>query len=263
MNLSVTRYEFYRNPEGGTLRYTESFPPEDHTDHAVCNCTRNVTDRPTTDPDQVSQSVAWAGEIGPYKAEVHLNRNSLYSEVSYPQFTLRWPGNPDSEEGRKQNHAYFWWSKDRLDVEVTGTGDSYVDCSFGRVHFGNQVDTSRLMNGHSPSRIIDLSAFRPEDVWAHECSFGWESVVHLADGPEKDRWREARQDANRIAGIVRRLNSFVAPVSEVYKKVEQRTELAALLDESFLWYVKVLDGLKTTEMYRASQQAYRETHKKG
>lgn len=250
MNLQLDRYSFWHTRKG-TLRHAEHSPPKADHEHQVCNCTKHVTERPEGEPDQIQPSVEWTAQMGKYRVRVTTGAGQVH-------FTLRWTRDvprvtrwgTDTED-----HAYFWFNPEKchLQVEITGTGDNdEIDCSFGSVRFGNRADTSTLFNGHSPSRIVDLTQIAPEAVWAHDCSWGHEAMDFVTE-PEAAEWRRQFERAVLIRDTVGKYELRTTPLDELRQHLLDEAALAALIDEGFLYLVRMAETFTTTGLYRVTK----------
>lgn len=263
--VRAERYSFYRTPKG-TLRYAEHSPEMFHPDKQLCNCTKNVCERPPGDPNSVQQFIYFEQALGRYAFKLSLDYKG------FPWFTYRWDGPTtgwkfkhslmERESGKSQ--AYFMLDvnghKGNINVQVDLPGYGRTDCFFGHIYFGNQADISTIMNGHSPSRIVDLKKVPDDQIWAHSCNFGHEAVSPFRKSTETEQWWEVKRAVDAISHSAAAYNQDLASSVDGIR-------LQVLDDDPMLnrvamvsdWFVKVLDNLKTTEMFRACDEVYRKT----
>ena len=266
MEVQVSRYHFWagKGPGGTTARYTEYAPPCDEPEHAICNCTRTVKDRPEGEPYHVSQEITLYTVIDGVEV---MARFGFAQTDGEPQpddnlnFTLWWPRkNPDAPDAygdkRKLDHAYFWFDKDHCKVEVTGTGGRYVDCTFANIYFGNKVDTSRLLNGLAKSRILDhLNEAPPDIVWLHDCHFGHEAFEYLKE-TDAELWRYIHQMVLDLRENARKFDDLERPVEDIRAEILESDyidTLFGLLARAFRAMVPA-EAFKTTSVYEIAQR---------
>lgn len=182
MNVEIERLSFYPSPGRGTLRYAEHEPPHSGEPHFECGCTKNVDERPEGEPKGV--------QVLPQICFVHEGRFFRYEPSTgfwiYPE------AGPYRADGP---HAYFWLhGQNALQVEIVSKPWKVVDgeierrkpveCFLTNLYRGNGVDASRFFNGHSPTRL-DLSWVKPDTVWVHACTFGWEAAKEIQEEEAK------------------------------------------------------------------------------
>ena len=254
MSAAVVRHHLYNTPEGN-LRYTEHSPVSIHEDKQICNCTRSVAEKPPGEPSEVQQSIEFKQDLGKYRFDLHLR------DADGPWFTLYW--GQEHPDRWKESHAYFMSDvngvKNNLNAEIAVPGYGRTGYFFGRVYFGNQVDTSRFMNGHAPSEIVDLSRIGPEQVWAHR--WHWpEAMVVFRESEETRGWRQVKREVDRIVALAKAYNEDLASsVYDLRGRIEADQELLGLVSSCRDWFVFILDHLKTTELYRACDEVERST----
>lgn len=246
LNVTVERNLMFEGRHGRTQHYWESYPPNNKP-RFQCGCTDHVTERPEGKPLGQTVAVCWSGRMGRYRFMVNMTQDS-----KAPHFTIWWDKAEPSEDRPKEDHAYYWWKPDGLKVEVTGTGDhGDTDCTFGGVHFGNEVDTSRFLNGHSKT-TMDLSSLKPDDVWAYKCNWGDERLEHFRPGEETDGWRLAYRETRRIAEQAATYLQFDQDVVELQAAAVEDGKLTKMVKSILVWLITVTEHFKTTELYRAT-----------
>lgn len=246
MNVTVERHSFFKSPEGDHLRYTERSPQCPEEDHQICNCTKNVKDRPLGEPESVSQDIILTDTLENMTVEYSLKKQ---------EFTFRWEG------PIPRSHAYFWFNDDRcpsrrLYVEVTVPGYGLVDHFFGHIFFGNDIDTSKLLNGHSPSKLIDLTSIKSDQVWAHVCHWGAEAIEMFT---EENETYVLWQIKSALDGIKKATDSYLLDkailVDELRLRVEQEVGVILQTHTIVLELKSIIDNLKSTELYRCCDLA--------
>lgn len=242
LQVEVVRTKFFRGERGETLAWRESSPPEPPHEHQQCNCTKVIAEHPKWEPFEIQTAVKMKQQGRTRDFSVTLGEK--------PWFTFQWG----------KSRAYFVSDKAliRGTIPLPGYGNS--DCFFGNLFFGKNVDISTLMNGHSPSRIIDLSKLSPEDVWVHQCNFGKEALALITDLEERKKWWEARALLDRIEEISVRYEKCGEPVNRLRERVAADERLIGMVAQVRDWFAHVLDHLQSTDYYRAADEAYKKAH---
>jgi len=132
---------------------------------------------------------------------------ALEDGVSEPWVTFRKAGDAESWIARRragdgeidEDHAYviFDRQQEKAKIEVGSPGFGLIGYVMLDLFLGNRVDISRLYNGHSPSRVVDLSKIAPDQAWIYT----HEMMRTLGDAEEIT----ATRAAFHLAGEVRRL----------------------------------------------------------
>ena len=234
LTAQVSRYEYYR-PSGGNLTYEESYPPCEEKEGPLCGCTHKVIARPEGVPTGTAQYVRVNCAVGEMRLDV---------ELSQMDFIFHW--------GNTQDHAFFFFRKDSVRIEITLPGHGYVDCFFGKLYMGNDVDISRLMNGHSPSKIIKLNEIGPNQLWMHDCSWGREAMEILLNTPETQRWRDVFYTIREL-----RINSThymdqSVPVKDHHDRLLQDSSIMADVRNVTLFLKDFIEQIKGTEIFNCS-----------
>lgn len=245
LEVEVVRREFFQGSRG-TLTYVESAPPAPAAahEHQVCNCTREVATRPVGSPFETKVSVMMKQSGRERDFSVTLGES--------PWYTFRWG----------ESHAYFIAGKNELRAQISLPGQGLADYLFGHLYFGRTVDTSTMMNGHSPSRIVDLGKLAPTDVWIHGCSWGKEAVAHITDEAEKAKWWEIRLILDRTHELSVRYEKSTEPVDRIREQVIRDEKLTGMVAYTRDWFLHVLDHLHETNFYRAADQVEKESRKR-
>ncbi len=255
--IEITRNLYYYTKEG-TLRFRESSPLKEECDHQVCNCTKAVTERPAGEPNQKQQYVEFLSKDNDYNYEVGLAGTGC-------SFTLRWPGEVWDKDHKwcSKNHAYYWFhGKDALQVEIIKEGYGRTNCFFGKIYKGNCVDISKMFNGHSNSRIVDLTVKRPDEVWAHYCGCGQEAQCSFRETDETQGWRQAYSIQENLSLRARTYDQdFVSDVEKIRVAVENDKPLLAGAEYLCRWFSWVTRNLDQTEMFRCADYCHKNAWK--
>jgi hypothetical protein len=255
--FSVVRSYWYQ-PEGlGNLRYTERAPekPDAHA-HQVCNCTRAVTEKPEGAPQSITQEVLWTRE-----------EKSLFEvQLGASWFTFRWNRKDNGSSGKWafDPHVYFMFHKDAqksFRIEVTAADDPQVKRAFfGSVFLGNKIDVSTLMNGHSSSRIVDLSKIGEDDLWVHNCHWGSEAMLTLLDGGSEEisTWKHIIRST---ISLQQQVGKYVQDTETLVEDLRQHlvSELVAERIEELRRLLEPLAiGIRETQLYGACKKVENE-----
>ncbi len=244
-DISITRHSFYGGLVGPTLRYTESAPSSAHVHGFRCGCTVDIDNRPAGSPSQVTQSARHIETYGHLRIELELDSHSPGIWAYWP-----WPSNlpklpfSDSSEG----HAYFW-PNNGLQIEIVGAQMPIEHALLTRMFFGQDADISRLFNGHSPSRFVDLGTLEGE-VWLHDCSLGKESISLLSDEEEKTQWRAFIKDMEQAFADYAVLKEEHKGVSALRHELLEHPMSAAR--HAVEWAAHVLGSLHSTALLSAA-----------
>lgn len=278
METTVTRHSYFRGPHR-TERHTEHAPPRPpESPHDVCCCTREVAERPPGEPTSVSQTVTFTEAVGEYRMRLDLTATrpratpeealaAYQHSNNAPHFRVTWPrsrppGAYSWQQGDERADFHFL-RPDHLQVSVSGTGDGGdVDCASGRVLFGNEVDVSTFMNGHSPSRVVDLKVLHPDDAWTHFGMQGHEAWARLSSAREVERLRHLQY-------LARKIQKEVTPLNVVYPDV-RAIRSGATATQTDRWWVadcfglleNLLRGFQTSALRQDLLRVYEEVVRK-
>ena len=255
--FSAFRHNFFRQKNGGTLRFSEHSPHKTECEHQVCNCTKAVTKRPEGKPFQVSQGIKVSGGNGRFEMTA--------GSGASVNFTFLLPTSMKSEldSPDQRPHAYFHFGKtfDLLRIEITKPHYGLVDCFFGHLYFGNQVDISTLMNGHSPSRVVNLSRIEKDDVWCHSCCSGRESWMLLPARPETEYWRKCFSLAKKISSRVRIIERSRNPdLDRICISLGGDDDLVDEISSCDLFFESILENLEKTVLFECCDSVDRDTY---
>ena len=245
MNINATKYSFYEN-DGPHLKYVETTKPQKHEcDHHICNCTKVVIEKPKT--RLLSRKVCVDASLtkGKYNIEIDLSNG---------RYTFKWD----------DKHAYFTmlydeiykcYSTKGISIELYKEGWSSVDYLFSTMFLGPHVNISNLMNGHAPSRIVDLNNFRRDDIWLHGCNCGREAYYILGNYNEKENWRRTIETSANIKNWL----SIFRPeaeysVQEIKTKVENEKHFKDAVDFCVDFFIYVLDNIESTDFYKLTSR---------
>lgn len=255
--IQVSRYYFYDSPTG-TLSFEESSPEKPKCEeHHVCNCTRTVNQKPKTIPASIQQGIIFETKFNKCNLEVDLSNKGC-------KFTFRWPDTLKDPDGFTQrNHAYFWFDdNNHIQIERSLKGYGNVSCFFANLYFGNNIDISRFMNGHSPSRVVDLSKIDKDAIWCHECGYGGCEVYAEL---QKD-WLSWWQIYNLEQGSRKRIkpycNNFEMSVSDIRAAVSADDKLLADVDDLSYYFFDVANKLQESELFRVGDYCRKKASEK-
>lgn len=252
VRFKVDRCSFFEVPHEPTLKYVEHSPFHEDEDHQICCCTKHIKHRPEGTPVSIQQGISIVGELDGRTFEFDLTHNGL-------MYWWRWPEEMKGKfisklEDRLDTHAYFWFggneSCNHLKVEVGCPGRMHVDYLLGNVYFGNDVDISRLMNGHAPSRIVDLKNIPSDQIWVHHCNWGKESIEFMMRNKEYDDLWGAHWAVHRLRHIVSAYSKFDISVDDIRQKVENDPEIIRLADPVINFFSGIISNLDSTEIVR-------------
>jgi len=280
IGLRVSKLMFFANEEGGTLRFIEHAPVDAHesTDHEICGCTRSVSERPKGKPFEVRPEIVLHARRDPFTIEFDLTSLWVTFKFGGPKHGASVGSLPAVEgaahPGRRrvtgefygikvEPHAYFMFGfgDGPLRIEITLPGYGLTDVLFANVYIGNQIDTTRMMNGHAPSRIVDLSKIGPDDVWVHESSWGLEAMRTLPPSDAK-LFREMNDDMKALRERIRPyaldMVEGAASVEEVRRRVMEDETTMRFAQKNIEPLAELLLNLPKTELYKAVLSVDRE-----
>lgn len=259
--VKVIRNLYFFELKQGYLRYSESSPEEKECDHQVCNCTKAVSVRPDGEPQQKQQYIEF---IKDYPKNSQFEKFEVTLSGNGCKFTLRMPGQVYStydknREWGQNNHAYFWFKNDNgLQIEITKPKYNKVDCFFGHMYFGNKIDISKFFNGHSKSRIVDLSKIGSNELWMHHNGFSDEKLISMKECEETERWHEVFTLQKEISKKARTYEEdYDSLVVDIRERVEKETEMLGKVETLCKWFEKVLTNLDETEMFACGDYCYK------
>jgi hypothetical protein len=238
VSVVVERYSFFQRPGGGLARWTETSPIEAHIHHFECGCTTNAKTRPLGEPKSVQQTVT----VSAGDAALSLGTGWL---------TFKKAGWED--------HKYFMFnpSERSMKIEIMLPGYGLVDCFFAHLYYGSSVDTSMLMNGHSPTRL-DLSDVAGKH-WLHACCLGKEVKRHLSSPAETALLDAAYGLHERIQLTSAR---YVADLSSPVDVLREHVEADPALLADFLALRDLLGpiaaDIRSTEIFKLTSDLDRE-----
>ena len=246
LDVKVTRNSFFETPGQKTLSFQEVFPPKlaekCHEDKDICGCTKSVQLRPSGIPSQITQSIKLVGDLND---DLKLDLDLTSGWLSFlPKKSTR----PTLMGGLDfDSRIYFTFGKNQcgLQIPVKGYNGDEINCLLGHLYLGNDVDISKLYNGHSPSKIIDLKTIDKDDVWAHGCVWGNEQIRFLPkDSDVSYFWKDSITLMNEVIETFSKLNVTNVPINDVYKTAADNF---VLLVEIFILYPRLLNIAKSFE----------------
>lgn len=116
-----------------------------------------------------------------------------------------------------EQHVYLMVYKNRLGFEYYIPGYGCVNYMFASIFRGNDIERSRLFNGHSPPRI-DTTVADERQLWTYACSFGREKFELLAD----DNLHQMIDLGNEMLQIVSSIQVLPGSTTEdIYNEVKR------------------------------------------
>jgi hypothetical protein len=273
ISYEIKRYSFFKDTSGGNLRYTEFSPNKVCKDHKICNCTKQVAIRPEGIPLSINTEAVIHYNIDDNRKadwtirSSALENNSWNSIFKFKGYWGDWEEKPFGFTRNEitgeyiqdiEKYAYFSREKDGFKIGIPKKGYGLTNHFFGNLFFGNIVDISKLMNGHSPSEVIKLQELTAEDIWVHDCNYGHESMIILKDNIEKTNWKKFLTETDRLNRL------FIEPallstytVDDCYHLLESNKELTHLLKWPFEFLLNTIINLDKTEFYKCCTEAYK------
>jgi len=252
--VKVRRNLFFFELKQGYLRYSENSPEEKECDHQICNCTKAVSIRPDGEPTQKQQYIEYIKE---YPKNSKFEKFEVTLSGDGCNFTLRIPGKHYYHKWTSNNHAYFWFKHDSLQIEITKPEFNEVGCFFGHMYLGNKIDISKFFNGHSKSRIVDLSKIGSNELWMHYNHSEGEKIISLRECKETDRWHEVFTLQKEIAEKARTYeNDYDSLVVDIRKRVKKEKGMLEKIETLREWFEKVFTNLDETEMFACGKYCY-------
>ncbi|HSX23285.1 MAG TPA: hypothetical protein VLE97_10980 [Gaiellaceae bacterium] len=258
--VRVTRDSFFAGL-GGHLRWTEASPAAGHRHGADCGCTIAVDAKPAGRPESIRQEIriAWNDCV-----------IALEEGASEPWVTFRKAGDAEGWIDRRrsgdgdeadEDHAYVIFDdrQDKAKLEVTSAGFGLVDCVLVDLFLGNQVDTSTLRNGFSPSRVVDLAKIGPDEPWI----YADETMRTLGTAQEIALVRDAFRLAREVRRLARsHLLARDTPVESVRAVVEDDRLLLASAAELRQVLSPIVLGVERTDLFRLAAEMETELEEK-
>lgn len=269
MIISATRHSFWNYRNSQTLRFTEHAPPKAECDHSICNCTRNVAERPTGEPSSVNQLIELIPPQLHLRSEFRLHNGWL---------TFRWDLTPEAAERcifndqhiliNQEPHAYFMFHPEQrsVKIQVMVPGYGLTDYFFADLYLGKKIDVSRFINGHSPSKIVNLSGdahkltnlpISEENLWLHRCNWGVEEMRVFEDGEEARSWMEVillMERLNQLTAKYQTKETFNWPIEDVRKDVITNLEISKIAIRVATYCEQVVLDLPTTHLFKLQHE---------
>lgn len=238
MAFKVERHSFFDQQKRSILRFSEYSYNCTHEEYQLCNCTTSTPTRPDGVPKYVQQGITYESRVDDLAIEIHLTGS--------PWVTFKWGSN---------KHAYFIFHNDNIQVEVNVPEYGPVEYFFTHIYIGNEVNTSKLMNGHSPSRIIQLDKINKNQLWLHSCDWGKEVIRTLPIGDEFNEWSSAILCADAIRSIIKDCaNDMVTDVHEICKIVEDNEILTNNITRLQTILVSFLSIFQQTQVFKLGSE---------
>lgn len=245
MRIEATKTSFYEG-EHQHLKFIETTDTKECS-HFGCNCTKTVSEKPTTRLTSVQNSVDLYLKRGKYDISICLNNGA---------YTFRWD----------DKHAYFWmkyvdfykcWAEKGIQISISKNEWTPEDYFQSIMFLGPHVNISTLMNGHCPSRVVDLTKIKTDDIWIHGCGDrGKESIRTLSNHDESDNWRRVIETSANISNlIVHRFKPEAEyTVFEIKDAVSKQKNLEESINFCVDFFIKVLDNLESTELFKLTKE---------
>lgn len=256
MGFIVERRSFYKNENSRLLKYFESSPEVECKD-GDCNCTASIKSRPSGVLDHVVQNIRYTGIYSGYNLDWSLNRDTWF-DLNFYWNEIKRPKN----QRYLNPHASFCFNhvssaggklNNSISIGICKTpASSFKDLKIdliANMYFGNKVDVSKLFNGHSSSKIVDLTKLSQEDVWLHY-SIGGEAMEVLPRSEESTMWKQIYKNASRVMEITSQHDDKEMSVLDVRCDIVTNFELIGLIDGLKAKLTYVIDNLEDTQLYQ-------------
>lgn len=186
---------------------------------------------------------------------------ALEDEVSEPWVTFRKAGDAESwitrrragDDEADEDHAYviFDGQQEKAKIEVGSPGFGLIGYVMLDLFLGNRVDISRLYNGHSPSRVVDLSKIAPDQVWIYMD----EMMRILGDAEEITAARTAFRLAREVRRLARpHLMARHTSVDDVRNAVESDDALLASATDVRRVLSRFALDIESTDLFRLAKE---------
>lgn len=242
--VEIERLSFFAVTGGGMLRFAEHSPLGSGKEHHECGCTQNTDARPTGKPSRVTQTF----RVGDSRAHFRLSADASW--LTFGEFGM-------------DDHTYFIFSNGERSVKIETSLPGYgpTDYFFAHLYYGNQIDVSKFINGHSPSNVVDLAKIDGEQLWLHGCSWGDEAVRTLENRREIETWSETFRLVDTIANRARGLLSDVtSPVENLRARLAADDEISGAVDRVVNLIAPFVENPRNTELFRLGDEIFRELH---
>ena len=247
--FSVYRHLFFTKNFSPTLRFTEHAPPKEEYDHAICNCTKHVAERPKGEPRQISFGIQLAGEdveFGLINGWLTFN----WEMAPKDKIKLVYPFDRDNTK----QHAYFMFNpKERsVSIEITMPGVGNVDCFFAHLYMGNKIDISRFFNGHSQSKIVDLSKIPDEAIWLHCCNYIGERIEFI-ESAESQAWRDMLIRMEQLFQLMSKYEVSLVPVEDILQEVKGTPDIYKIASDVIDGCRLALNNIRDSDLFKVQQ----------
>lgn len=232
--FKCTRSSFYHKPGGGTALWLESTDPEHkHGSGGFCSCVHEVTEKPEGIPFERKQELTLSGvcedsfkfDLGIFGKNLRLQRSIDPSVFTFNQ-----------EPYNIARYNFYCYSPRHMHVEVAKPGFGHVDSVLADVYTGYH-DSSRWLNGHSPSKVVPAAPIREHTIWSYwshgrAMEWGTEAVEIFTDRTEISFWRnlfflwsELRRHVNVY------VDNFDVPINAILARVESDTATNTVIEQ--------------------------------
>lgn len=271
MDFELQRDMWFQNEQGMNLRYIQFDPPKECKEHRQCNCTQIVAERPEGEPLAINtycqgeETISGRKLIIDFSPELHYTFRWKEKDIQEPfGFTREITTGELKKDSPDDAHAYFWRNKNGLQVEISKKNYGLTDCFFGHLIFGNKIDTSTLLNGHSPSNVLFPERLGEKDIHLHECHWGIEAIEKMVS-PEIDQWWHFLEASDRVAMLVNLHLRNEISLDGCRAIIESLMVTEKLIDDiqwSASFLSSILDNLEDSEMYQCALLAMKRAHEK-
>lgn len=251
--FECTRSSFYRKPEGGTALWLESSDPEHkHGSGHICCCTQEVTEKPDGVPFERKQELTLSGVCGnSYKFDLWIFNKCLRLQKSIDPNAFTF--NRDPYDTARYN--FYCYSPRNMHVEIARPGFGYVDSVLADVYVGYH-DSSRWLNGHSPSKVVPAAQILEHTIWSYwshgrGMEWGTEAVEIFTDRAETSFWKnlfffwsELRRHVNVY------VDNFDVPIEAIKARVESDAATKAVVEQLVSSVYEYIDKFNDSELLK-------------
>jgi hypothetical protein len=144
----------------------------------------------------------------------------------------------------------FDGQQEKAKIEVASPGFGLIGYVMLDLFLGNHVDISRLYNGHSPSRIVDLSKIAPDQVWIYTD----EMMRTLGDAEEITATRTAFRLAREVRHLARPHLMARSTVDDVRNAAERDDALLASATDLRRVLSPFAHDIESTDLFRLAKE---------
>lgn len=263
VKATIERLSFFQSPTGGSLRFSEHFPPDMHKEeHFNCNCTKDVQDRPEGKPEECYLIIDYSDRLDNRDFSL---RSWLPTELS---FGFKWGTEGKTPDGWKirDNRPHFdfryFTQKGLLEVsELSNPEEFYQSWSDTKtlshvdtdLHFTlcfGKADVSNIFMGHSPPNIVKVDQLEVDALWAYTHGFGEEHVEFLPKGSEHAAWWKLARDLTIAHSMLQAIHTNPQQPLEDLHRQANAEPLLQLITQQSKFLSETLNSLPTTEFFQ-------------